>query len=96
MISDLDIERALGRVLTAGTRLSTVMLFLGLAATFLAPGHAVTRVLLAAGLLVLLLTPVARVVVSVAGYARERAWWFVLYTCIVLVLLIASFVAAFE
>jgi uncharacterized membrane protein len=51
--------------------------------------------LLTAGLLVLLLTPVARVAVSVVGYVGERDWWFVLYTGIVLALLIASFVAAF-
>lgn len=95
MITDVDIERALGRVLTLGTRLSTVMLGLGLVATFVAPGHAATGVLLASGLLVLLLTPVARVVVSIAGYVRERDWWFVLFTGTVLVLLIASFVAAF-
>jgi uncharacterized membrane protein len=96
MTTDADIERALGRVLTLGTRLSTVMLGLGLAATFVAPGHALTGVLLASGLLVLLLTPVARVVVSIVGYVRERDWWFVLYTGIVLALLIGSFVAAFR
>jgi uncharacterized membrane protein len=91
-----DLESTLGRVLTAGTRVSRVTLALGLAATFLAPGHRLTHVLLTVGLLVLLLTPVARVVVSVVGYLRERDWPFVLYTGIVLILLIGSFVAAFE
>lgn len=91
-----DLETTLGRVLTVGTRLSTATLALGLAATFLAPGHRLTHVLLTAGLLVLLLTPVARVVVSVVGYLRERDWPFVIYTGIVLILLIGSFVAAFE
>jgi uncharacterized membrane protein len=90
-----DLEATLGRVLTVGTRVSTVTLALGLAATFLAPGHHVTYGLLTAGLATLLLTPVARVVVSVVGYIRERDWPFVLYTGIVLVLLIGSFVAAF-
>ena len=52
--------------------------------------------LLTGGLLVLLLTPVARVVVSVVGYLGERDWWFVLYTSIVLALLWqAACVAAF-
>ena len=60
-----------------------------------AAGLVVTQVLLTVGLLVLLLTPVARVAVSVVGYLGERDWWFVLYTSVVLVLLIASFVAAF-
>ena len=90
-----DLEGTLGRVLTIGTRVSTVTLALGLAATFLAPGHGLTYALLTAGLAALLLTPVARVVVSVVGYIRERDWPFVLYTGIVLVLLIGSFVAAF-
>ena len=51
---------------------------------------------LKAGLGVLLLTPVARVVASVVGYLRARDWWFVLYTVVVLALLIGSFVAAFD
>jgi uncharacterized membrane protein len=91
-----DLEQVLGRVLTLGTRLTTIALAVGLAATFLAPGHRLTRTVLTAGLLILLLTPVARVVVSVVGYLRERDWPFVFYTGIVLVLLIGSFVAAFS
>jgi uncharacterized membrane protein len=90
-----DLETSLARVLTFGTRASTITLALGLAAVFLAPGHRATHVLLTAGLLVLLLTPVARVAVSVVGYLRERDWPFVLYTGVVLVLLIGSFLAAF-
>ena len=90
------LERTLGQVLTVGTRISTAVLAMGLAATFLLPGSIVTQVLLTVGLLVLLLTPVARVAVSVVGYLGERDWWFVLYTSVVLVLLIASFVAAFR
>ena len=61
----------------------------------LLPGSPSRQALLTVGLLVLLLTPVARVAVSVVGYLGERDWWFVLYTSIVLALLIASFVAAF-
>jgi uncharacterized membrane protein len=89
------LERRLGRLLTVGTRLSTGVLALGLAATFALPGSRFARVLLTVGLLILMLTPVARVVVSVVGYLGERDWWFVLYTSIVLALLIASFVSAF-
>lgn len=89
------LERRLGRLLTVGTRLSTAVLAMGLAATFVLPGSHLAHALLTVGLLVLLLTPVARVVVSVVGYLGERDWWFVLYTGIVLVLLIGSFVAAF-
>lgn len=91
-----ELERAFGRVLTAGTRITTVALALGLLATFLMPGHQATTVLLTTGLLVLLLTPVARVMVAVIGYIHARDWWFVLYTSIVLGLLIATFASAFE
>ena len=82
------LERRLGRVLTVGTRLSTAVLAFGLAAvTFALPGSPhLAHALLTAGLLVLLLTPVARVAVSVVGYVGERDWWFVLYTGIVLAL----------
>ncbi len=89
------LERRLGRVLTVGTRVSTGVLALGLAATFALPNSRLAQALLTGGLLVLLLTPVARVVVSVVGYLGERDWWLVLCTSIVLALLIASFVAAF-
>lgn len=89
------LEQILGRVLTVGTRVTTIALAVGLAATFLAPAHRMTGLVLTAGLLVLLLTPVARVVVSVVGYLRDRDWPFVLYTGIVLALLIGSFLAAF-
>jgi hypothetical protein len=91
-----DLEAILGRVLTAGTRVTTVALALGLVGTFAAPTHRATHVVLTLGLLVLLLTPVARVMVSVIGFLRDRDWPFVLYTGIVLTLLIGSFLAAFS
>ena len=89
------IERRLGRLLTIGTRISTAVLAMGLGATFAFPGSRLAQSLLTVGLAVLLLTPVARVAVSVVGYIGERDWLFVLYTGIVFVLLIGSFVAAF-
>ncbi|HEX7085202.1 MAG TPA: DUF1634 domain-containing protein [Vicinamibacterales bacterium] len=91
----LRIEQMLGRVLTWGTWLSTSTLALGLAATFVAPEWPLTRRLLTAGLVTLLLTPVARVVAAVIGYLRAREWWFVFFTGIVLALLIGSFAVAF-
>ncbi len=90
------LEQALGRILTVGSRASTVALALGLIGSFIWPGHAATQVVLKVGLGVLLLTPVARVVASVVGYLRARDWWFVLYTLVVLALLMGSFVAAFD
>ena len=44
--------------------------------------------------MVLLATPVARVAVSIAEFARQRDWTFVLYTSIVLALLLGSLLAA--
>jgi uncharacterized membrane protein len=78
-------ELALGRVLTVGTRVSTA---------FVVPGARMTGVLLAVGLVVLMATPVARVAVSIAEFARRGDWRFVIYACIVLALLIGSSVAA--
>ncbi len=42
------------------------------------------------GLVVLLLTPVARVAASVIGFLLERDWLYVLFTVVVLVVLLAS------
>jgi uncharacterized membrane protein len=90
-----DLEHTLGRLLTSATRATTWVLALGLAATFAFPASPLTHALLTVGLLVLLLTPLARVAVSVVGFLRARDWWFVLYTGVVLALLLVSFVAAF-
>ena len=87
-------EVALGRVLTVGTRVSTVCLAAGLLLTFALPESQITAILLAAGLVVLMATPVARVAVSIAEFARRRDWRFVIYTSIVLALLLGSLAAA--
>jgi uncharacterized membrane protein len=47
--------------------------------------------ILSLGLLVLLLTPVARVVVSILAFARERDWLYVAITTLVLLILLVSF-----
>jgi uncharacterized membrane protein len=87
-------EVALGRVLTAGTRVSAVCLAAGLLLTFVWPRARITGVLLAVGLVVLMATPVTRVVVSIAEFARQRDWTFVFYTSIVLALLLGSVAVA--
>ena len=88
------IERLLGRVLTVGTWVSTMCLAAGLSLALLVPDARIASVLLTSGLLVLMATPVARVAVSVAEFARGREWWFVLYTVVVLVLLLGSIIVA--
>jgi uncharacterized membrane protein len=89
------LEIMLGRVLTVGTQATTILLFVGLAGFLLLPDLGIGDRLLHVGLLVLMLTPVARVIVSVMGYVRAREWPFVAATAVVLGLLIASFIAAF-
>jgi uncharacterized membrane protein len=87
-------EVALGRVLTVGSRVSTVCLAAGLLLTFALPGSQLTAILLAVGLVVLMVTPVARVALSIAEFARRRDWRFVIYASVVFALLIGSFAAA--
>jgi uncharacterized membrane protein len=84
------LERTVGRVLRAGIGATTVCLSSGLALRLIGIGHRPAELLLTIGLMLLLATPVARVVVSVVDYARERNWVFVGLTVIVLAELAAS------
>ena len=89
-----DLETTLGRVLRVGVTLSTIALVAGLGvAAFAGGGPPATR-LLTIGVLLLIATPVARVVVSALAYLQKRDWTFALLTLIVLCELIASIVAA--
>lgn len=89
------LETTIGRVLRAGILLSSMCLAIGLVFS-LAGGAATSRVLLNVGLLVLLATPAARVVISIGVYAFQRDWLFTLLTTIVLLELVGSVVAAFR
>jgi uncharacterized membrane protein len=88
------IELAIGRLLRAGVALSTVCLSLGLVARAVPAGRAFSDLLLTFGILVLLATPAARVVLSVVEFGRERDWLFVVLAAIVLLELAASVAAA--
>jgi uncharacterized membrane protein len=92
--TDASLELAIGRILKIGVVASSVTLAAGLLVT---TAHGPVRLahdLLTTGIVVLLATPAARVVVSVVDYARERDWTFVGLTVIVLLELVASVVAA--
>ena len=89
------LERTIGHVLRAGTRVSSVLLVLALAMAVAGYTSGPARALATAGILILLGTPVARVFVSVVGYVRQRDWTFVALTLMVLLTLAASVVAAF-
>jgi len=86
------LENTIGLVLRAGVVASSIALAAGLALELMdVPG---APRLLNAGIVMLLATPVARVVVSIVEYIRERDWTFATLTAIVLAELLASAVAA--
>ena len=87
------LERVIGRVLRGGVVVSSACLMAGLGLS-LAGVEPVATVLLNAGIIVLLATPVSRVVVSTVEYVVERDWPFATLTFIVLLELVASAVAA--
>jgi uncharacterized membrane protein len=89
----MKLERLIGIVLRAGVVISSACLAVGLLLD-LAIGGALAAGLLNAGIVVLLATPLARVVVSTAQYVKQRDWRFAALTFIVLLELVASAVAA--
>jgi uncharacterized membrane protein len=86
------LERIVGTVLRVGVAASSACLALGLLLTF--AGGTAAGLILQIGIVVLLVTPVARVIVSTVQYVSERDWTFATLTIIVLVELMASAVAA--
>jgi uncharacterized membrane protein len=89
-----DLERQLGRLLRVGVTLSTLALGAGMVAALAGVSANVSATLLTIGVLLLIGTPFARVVVSSIAYARNRDWTFMLLTLVVLGELIASIIAA--
>ncbi len=79
-------ERILGRTLGVGVAIATALLAIGLTLALASPGHA-ADVLLQAGLVVLMATPMARVFITCVEYVRERDWFFALNGLAVLVVL---------
>ncbi len=89
-----ELERQLGRLLRAGVTLSTLTLAAGLIAALAGAGTGFASTLLAVGVVILIGTPIARVVVSSVAYALRRDWTFMVLTLVVLGELVASIVAA--
>lgn len=83
------LERSIAFVLRAGVALSSACFTAGVLLSF-AGSTAIADRLLQLGIVVLLATPVARVLVSVIEYAQERDWLFTALTLIVLVELMAG------
>ena len=89
----MKLERLIGIVLRAGVVISSTCLAAGLL-LYLATGGALAALLLNAGIVVLLATPLARVAVSTVQYVSQRDWRFAALTFIVLLELVASAIAA--
>ena len=90
----MRLEHLLGIVLHAGAAASTALLSVGLLLLLAAPSQPWGAWTTTVGLLILIATPVARVVTSVAQYAAERDWLFVILTATVLVVLLGSLLVA--
>jgi uncharacterized membrane protein len=91
-----QLEERLGRLLSIGTAISTALLAVGLALWFGLGPQPIVQQILAAGIFVLIATPVGRVVASTIAYAVERDWQMVLMTALVLVSLALSLVVALQ
>ena len=88
------LERYVGRVLRTGMAASSACLGVGFMLVAAGVNARLGRALLTAGLLTLLATPIARVVVSWIDYLRERDWLFAALTLVVLAELAMSILAA--
>jgi uncharacterized membrane protein len=86
------LELKLGRLLFAGVTTSAVCLVAGLVLTLAGVAPAAANGILTAGLIILMLTPLARVVASLVVYVRLRDWFFVGTTILVFVVLLMAWV----
>lgn len=89
-MADARLERWLGTTLGAGTIVATALLALGLMLQLAGVSAGLSDWLSRVGLIVLMATPVARVVISVAEYAGQRDWPFLALTLAVLAMLLVS------
>ena len=81
------LELTLGRLLHAGVVSAAVCLGAGLALWMTLGPSLLSSAALTAGLLILMATPMLRVIVSLVAYIRMRDWFFVATTVTVFVLL---------
>jgi uncharacterized membrane protein len=88
--SGVRLERILGRLLVTGLTIAAICLAAGLLFYLARPDGAAAAPILNAGLVVLMATPILRVLVSVVEYARMRDWLFMVTTMVVLGVLAAT------
>lgn len=89
-----QLESRVGFILEIGSISSTAMLAAGLLLVLAEPESTSAGLLLRAGVIVLMSTPVARVILSIFEYATERDWLFVGLTSMVLFVLLGSLLVA--
>jgi uncharacterized membrane protein len=89
-----QLERRLGRLFAIGLALTATALASGLIVFLVAPRAPAGPRLLSLGLVILMATPLLRVVVSVLEYLRIRDWFFVAITAVVLLQLTVTMIVA--
>ena len=92
--SSSSLDRAGARLLTSGVLLSALCLTAGLWVWLTAAGDWRALALLNAGLMTLMATPIVRLCVAVAQFARARDWFFLLTTLAVLAVLVTTLILA--
>jgi hypothetical protein len=92
---DGRLERWLARILGLGTAVSAALLAAGLLLQLAGAPHGPAELLVSAGLVILMATPLVRVAASVGEYVLARDWLFAGLTATVLVTLLASLAVAF-
>ena len=90
------LEHHVGQLFTAGVTISAVTLAAGLAMFLIAPEKPTTNTLLNAGLLVLMATPMLRVLLSIVEYVRMQDWFFAATTLAVIAELSVTVLSALK
>jgi hypothetical protein len=92
-MNDAGIDRLeiqLGQLLRGGVLSAAGCLAAGLALWLTRAAPSIAKALLTMGLMILMATPILRVVVSLIEYARMRDWFFVATTLAVLIVLFVT------
>lgn len=95
-IASERLERWLGKILGIGAVTSTAVLAAGLILQLLHVRPDVADTLTHVGLIILIATPVARVVASVVDFIMSRDWLFTTLTALVLMILLGSLMVAIK
>jgi uncharacterized membrane protein len=90
------LEQYLGRLFAIGLSLSAAALVCGLALFLFLPEAPSRTWFLNAGLVILMATPILRVVVSVIEYVKMGDWFFVVATIVVLLELSVTMIFALK